>query len=363
MYWPGEHSYERSHERVTHIEIAKRLAALKGYESIRTFDRATHAPGPVYFLPSDTLTSVAEAKALGIRGEHDLFGGVVPYPFVATKIITHPLLSPDADAPVGWSAEIGRQIQNVVLRGFSAFSHADANQAGLHLFKHGPVRIKSVRESGGRGQAVVHNAAELEKVLDAVDPAELSQCGLVLEEDLTDVTTRSVGQVRVAELVASYWGTQRLTLDNGGALVYGGSELTVVPGGFNTLLGFDLPDAVWLAVVQACAYDAAATACFPSFFASRRNYDIVQGLDWRGRPRSGVLEQSWRVGGASSAEIAALEAFRAAPGLPSIRATCVEVYGESEIPPSNATVYFRGLDERVGFITKYTLVEGHGNTR
>ncbi len=116
-------------------------------------------------------------------------------------------------------------------------------------------------------------------------------------------------------------------------------------------------------MAQARAYDAAVAECFPEMFASRRNYDVVQGLDAAGRRRSGVLEQSWRIGGASGAEIAALEAFRADPALRAVRAATVEVYGEGSAPPPHATVYFRGTDERVGFITKYTLVEPHGDAR
>ena len=70
------------------------------------------------------------------------------------------------------------------------------------------------------------------------------------------------------------------------------------------------------AIEYARIFDTAAAIFFPGCFASRRNYDIAQGRDGNGRERFGVLEQSWRVGGASSAEIAALEAFRADPGLP-----------------------------------------------
>ena len=102
--------------------------------------------------------------------------------------------------------------------------------------------------------------------------------------------------------------------------------------------------------------------CFPGMFASRRNYDVIQGTDAAGRRRSGVLEQSWRVGGASGAEIAALEAFRAEPALRAVRASTVEDYGEAAPPPPpGATVYFRGVDERVGPITKYATVEPHGD--
>ena len=107
---------------------------------------------------------------------------------------------------------------------------------------------------------------------------------------------------------------------------------------------------------QARAYDAAAEKTFPGMFLSRRNYDIAQGFDAQGRPRSGVLEQSWRMGGASGAEIAALEAFRADCALPAVRASTVEIYGDSD-PPPHATVYFRGIDDEVGPMTKYAVVE------
>jgi hypothetical protein len=210
-----------------------------------------------------------------------------------------------------------------------------------------------VRATGGRGQVVVSDAAELDAALAAMDAADLSNDALVLDEPLRR-HDHSVGQVRVAGLVATYWGTQRLTPDNTGAAVYGGSDLLVARSGFEALLGLDLSSEARLAVAQARAYDAAVAECFPEMFASRRNYDVVQGLDAAGRRRSGVLEQSWRVGGASGAEIAALEAFRAGPAPRAVRASTVEIYGEgAPPPPPGATVYFRGVDERVGHITKY----------
>ena len=164
----------------------------------------------------------------------------------------------------------------------------------------------------------------------------------MLEENLVEVTTHSVGQVRVAELVASYHGTQRLTPDNHGEQVYGGSDLLRRARRFEALLRLDLTPEARLAVAQAQTYDAGATAEFPGFFASRRNYDVAQGSDAQGRRRSGVLEQSWRLGGASGAEIAALEAFRADPELRSVRASTVELYGEGHTPPPRADGLFSG---------------------
>lgn len=52
---------------------------------------------------------------------------------------------------------------------------------------------------------------------------------MVLEEQLEKVTTYSVGQVRVANIVSSYWGTQRLTRNNHGAEVYGGGPARRTP--------------------------------------------------------------------------------------------------------------------------------------
>jgi hypothetical protein len=346
-----------SHEDITRTEIARKLAALKGYDFVGEYDPSARHSGSVYFVPSDTLVGVKLARRLGIHSEQDLFGGVVPYPFVAAKTITHLLVDRAARAADGWSPAFCQQVQDAVLPGFSAFDLADARRAGAQLLERGRVRVKRSRGVGGRGQAVVAELAELEAALAALDAAELSQYGVVLEEHLADVKTYSVGQVRVAGLSATYYGTQCLTTNNRGVDVYGGSSLVVVRGDFDALLRLDLTSEVRLAIAQARVYDAAAFEHFPGFFASRRNYDVAQGLDAHGRSRSGVLEQSWRIGGASSAEIAALEAFRDDAQLLTVRASCKEIYDASVAPPPQAIVYFRGVDETVGPITKYTLLE------
>ena len=356
-----QRDYASGHECATRLEIARRLAALKGFDFAGEYDATARYPGPVYFVPSNTLTGVEAAAALGVRDEHDLFGGVVPHSFVATKAITHPLVAPDAQAPAGWAREFGRRIEGAVLSGFTAFSLDDARLAGERLLEHGRVRIKPVRATGGRGQTVASSMAELDDCLRAADASELPTLGIVLEQDLSDVTTFSVGRICVADLVATYHGWQRLTPDNNGEMVYGGSELTVVRGDFDALLELELEPDVRLAVEQARTYDAAAIDCFTGFFASRRNYDIVRGVDDRGQPRLGVLEQSWRVGGATGAEITALETFRAEPGMRTIQASCVEVYGDDHAVPEHAQVYFRGIDERVGLLTKYSLIGSHAN--
>ena len=357
----GGYENPASHEAMTRRGLAARLAALKGYEYAGDFDASGDYEGAVYVVPGETLVGADTARELGISAVDDFFGGVVPFHFVGTKTITHPLIAARALAPEGWSGEFARRVRRAVLPGYSAFSLEDAQQAGEHLLERGPIRVKPALALGGRGQTVVFDAISLAHALYEIDPGELESCGVVLEQNLTDVTTYSVGQVCVGDLVATYFGTQKLATDHAGEQVYGGSDLTVVRGDFNALLALDTDDAVRLAVEQARTYDTAARRCFAGFFASRRNYDIVRGRDPDGGLRSGVLEQSWRIGGASGAEIAALEAFRDKSALRAVRAECTETYDERPRLPRNARITYSGRDAEVGFVTKYTTLEAYAD--
>lgn len=353
---------EPRHEKAVHEQLARRLAALQGMDFVGEYDPAAHYSQRLYYVPSGTLVGVDSARELGIEGEQDLFGGVVPHAFVETKAISHPLLRPNADSPTGWSRTFASGVEGSVLAGYSVFSLRDAREAGRRLLHEGPLRLKPVRATGGRGQERVDGVQALDQALENIDETELAKYGLVLESNLDRVTTFSVGQIRVATQVLSYYGTQRLTEDNNGQTVYGGSDLVVVEGDFEALLRLELPDKTRLAITQAQVYDAAASACFRDFHASRRNYDIAQGVDGRGRACSGVLEQSWRIGGASGAEVAALEAFAQGGAARALQASTVELYGEAKPVPEGATVLFRGEDEEVGFITKYVTLEEYGNS-
>jgi Protein of unknown function (DUF3182) len=351
------------HQSVTLAAIAKKIALIKGYDFAGEYDPTQPSAGPLYFVPSETLVGLEAARQLGILSEHDLFGGVVPYSFVATKTISHQLVHAHAFAPEGWSHEFGQRVKEAVLFGFTAFTIADARCAAELVLKRGPARLKPARGTGGRGQRVISGLADFEAVLDHLEPVELSRDGIVIEQNFEKITTYSIGQVRVSELLGTYCGLQRLTTDNGGAEVYGGSDLVVVRGDYDTLLEIDLTPDARFAVRQARSYDAAAAEEFPGLIASRRNYDVAHVLDSDGQRHCGVLEQSWRIGGATPAEIAALEAFRAAPALRVVRASCTELYGASRPPAPDAWVYFRGVDDHVGSLTKYAMVEDYGNAR
>jgi hypothetical protein len=66
-----------------------------------------------------------------------MFGGVVPFDFVATKAITHPRLDHSAVVPHGWSDRFSERVDDVVLRGLSVFSEDDVYRGGIRLLEAG----------------------------------------------------------------------------------------------------------------------------------------------------------------------------------------------------------------------------------
>lgn len=352
-----EHTPE--HEHAVHLKIADYLARLLGIDRVEA-RLPSASTGAYYYLPTETLVDPQRYRAMGILDEDDLFGGVVPFPFVATKAISHPLPA-NASFPPGWSDAFAQDACDALLRGYTVFSKTDARRAAHLLLREGPLRVKPVLACAGRGQAVIENAQDLEPMLAPMDDKTLALVGLVLEEHLEQVQTFSVGQVRVGQLSCSYYGTQRLTHDHSGTEIYGGSDLIVVRGGYEALLQLPLEDHLRLAITQAMTYERAAQQHFPGFIASRRNYDIARGLDARQHMRSGVLEQSWRLGGASSAEVLALQAFADDPALQQVCASSHEVFGTARLP-ADATLFYQGNDSELGQLSKYARIRHHDHS-
>lgn len=340
------------HEVETNRALARWLAQILGLD----YGADLHAPADLYLLPTQTLIGAAQALSLGVKGPEDLWGGYVDHDFICTKAITHGLHAPDAVAPEGWSPLFAERVRGVVLDGLSVFAMEDARIAATQLLDSGPIRLKPVHACAGRGQEVIESLKQLELILARPDMPELFAQGVVLEQDLQEVVTHSVGQSFIGGRVFSYCGEQYLTQDGQGEAVYGGSNLLVVPGYYDALLALALDDDVRLAIEQAQVFDNAADEAYPGFYASRRNYDIAQGLDSQGTRRSGVLEQSWRMGGASSAEVAALQSFINDPGLRAIRVSSVETYIDQPLP-AHAIEIYRGPAEHGDFLLKYVTVQ------
>lgn len=356
-----------THDLATKARVAERLAEFLGYGYAGAWHdgQGARRSGPGgsagYLVPSDTIVGLDRARALGVASVDDLFGGVVPRGFMATKLISHGLVRPGAVAPEGWSEDFAQRTAQAVLPGYSVFSTGDAMLAGELLLAGGAVRVKHPFGVGGSGQWVVRDRAELQARLAGFSTDEIGRHGLVIERNLHRVVTHSVGQVQAGRLTISYHGTQTLTTNHRGNEVYGGSTLHVVRGAFDDLLRQDLQPEVRQAVEQTLCYHRAAMSCFGGMFASRSNYDVAQGVDDSGSLQSGVLEQSWRIGGASGAEVAALHALDADPALAQVCASTCEVYADNVAVPADAWLLYDGEDRHVGRLTKYVQVTSNVN--
>jgi hypothetical protein len=347
----------REHEVASQRRIAERLAMLLGCAFEEARDEAGLLRGPIgYAVPNDTLDSVERAHALGIHGEDDLYGGVVPFPFVATKAITHPLVTPQAAAPPGWQPSFADRVRDVVLPGFTAFSLDDARSAGRRLLARGDVRVKLASGIGGAGQSVARDEAELDAQLAALGAPEIARHGVVLERNLAALRTHSVGLLQVGGLRTSYFGTQRTTLNRHGHEVYGGSSLTVARGGLDVLERLTTDRGVHRAIAQAAAYHAAALESFAGMFASRCNYDIAEGHDEAGQA---IRVCSSNRGGSAVRAVPRSRRsrrFRSDPSRTTVRTSTTELHRADAALPDGATLYYSGVDPHLGPIVKYAEV-------
>jgi hypothetical protein len=346
----GAHS---DHDNITALNLGRWAAQLIEGQFCGDYEPGS-STSQRYFIGRETLL-VDDALALGIRNGADFLGGAVHAPVIATKGISHPLFRTNSLAPPGWNPEFTDRTADVVLPGFSAFRMEDAFEAGAALLAAGSVRLKPVIETGGQGQCVVRTVNELESALVNIGEHATPPRGLVLERNLTKVCTYSVGQVRLLNQTISYVGTQSETPDNLGRTAYGGSTLRCFKGALRDLSKEKLSDDEWSAARHAIIFDMAADSCLPGFFASRRNYDVAAGYDDHGERLWGVLEQSWRIGGATGAELAAIERFGVEANASEVRVSAVERYGLRKAP-DDCRILYHGTDPEHGPLLKFVMV-------
>lgn len=281
-----------------------------------------------YCIPISTW-SFAEARAHGIEGADELWGGIVPYEFVGTKLISHPVWPGSTRVPRGWQALPG--IESCTLLGFSVFDSHGAEAAVSYLLKEGSVRIKAPYARGGNGQTVLFRRDDVERWLDTMSDDEIS-AGVVVERNLQKSVTHSIGSATLPGREISYYGQQRTTLDPDGKEVYAGSTLVVFNGPSSSMLRELTSDVMAEFVSTAMRYDDIVSLGY-HVIASRRNYDVIEGMDENGSRHIGVLEQSWRFGGASMAEVLALEYFSKQRASRWVTTETVETYTTSAAPP------------------------------
>jgi len=107
------------------------------------------------------------------------------------------LVDRDAERPPGWSTTFAERVREIVLPGYTVFNNRDAQMAARRLLSRGPIRLKKPLSASGKDRTVVTTLNELDAVLETVTADEMATYGLVLEENLCQVRTFSVGEVAV----------------------------------------------------------------------------------------------------------------------------------------------------------------------
>src|SRR5262249_55992603 len=113
--------------------------------------------------------------------------------------------------------------------GYAVFNLDGGRVAARRLLELGPIRIKEPLAAGDKGQAVAATIEQVNTFLETFDAAEIAVHGLVLESNLRDVTTVSIGQITIDDMTIAYHGKQRVAINNEGSPTYGGSNLLSLP--------------------------------------------------------------------------------------------------------------------------------------
>ena len=331
--------------------LATRLCALTDRQLLPT-QQSFDEKGETFFIPTFALAREDGNPEMTVDR---FYGGIVHRGFMATKLVTHPHWHDHDNLPEGWTGHFAACMQDCVLAGFSVFSHRHALDAATTLLKKHKVRFKNPFASGGEDQNVIDTVRSLDDFLATVSEADIAK-GLVLEEDVENSTTYSVGQIQLENHVATYLGRQYTSRDKAGNEFYAGSRLRVVRGGWDALLQLLQSPTAGKVVENARRYDEAAREHL-GLVASRRNYDVLVGPITENGVRCGVLEQSWRVGGASPAELLAMEKLMQDESVTAVQAVLYESRDEAPTFREDDFIVYSGEDDRGQPLHKYARIE------
>ncbi|WP_374788811.1 DUF3182 family protein [Brucella oryzae] len=331
--------------------LATRLSSLTGRQLLPTLQSFDESDG-TFFVPTFALVRQNGHPEMHIES---FYGGIVHHSFMTTKLVTHPHWHDDDNLPEGWAGNFAACLENCVLSGFSVFSRRHALDAASALLKKHKIRFKKPYASGGKDQTVIETVRSLDGFLETVSDGDIAN-GLVVEEDVENSTTYSVGQVQIENHIGSYLGRQYTSQDNDGNAVYAGTRLRMVRGSWDALLNQLQSPVAHRIVENARRYDEAARQHL-GLVASRRNYDVLVGPITENGVRCGVLEQSWRVGGASPAEVLALEKLAQDETVTAVQAVVRESYDPPPTFREDDFIVYVGDDDFGRPLHKYARIE------
>ena len=369
------------------IKTNKPRFKLAHYRNLRIVDKIASIferfggidQGKTYYVADKTIVlefteNQKLIKDALIESEKDFFGGIVPRAYQSTKAIMHPLVSREAACPLGWSHEFSQELVHLdlVLPGFTVFNIEDIRTAFNHLYDKGvyQIRLKDPLGYLGMNQFIVTSFQELEQFISdkIVDNEKLEQYGLVVEENLCpeDLKIYSVSFVTVGFHQVQCIGVQRFSQG-----LYAGTDFVIMQTGKYILpellarVGIFNNEDAQVIIDKALLFRALLNKHIPEIKTARFNLDIVSGIasiysngTCELVKRFALLEQSFRVGGASAAEIWGLEYLLCHPSVDAVCASTYYRYGDEAYQTvSGEENLYCGVDSRLGSIS--TSVKVH----
>lgn len=285
--------------------INKKIGSIIGAESQIEFDSIEeNIKRKVYYVLSKPI-DFEVAYLLGIKSKDDFFGGVFEDKRQAAKHMLH--VGVGTDYPNYYSLEFAENVNDYVLPGFTVFSLEEAYIAYQRLrdLGYNSIRLKNPCCSDSQGQKTIGEVSEVDLFVQE-SIGDLSE-GMVMECALDDPNNLSVGCFELNGDTYCYVGFQSEVVYQG-RRCYGGTDMYVTKNNFDILknvfetrsVPVDFRDIIEGFNVLRHSYNQIGA------MITRFNIDYLYGFV-DGVLKSGFVDPSFRVGGATPGEIESVE--------------------------------------------------------
>jgi len=250
-----------------------------------------------YHVMAKTVTKEI-AREFNISSPEDFYGVVVDHLQQVEKSVFYPVVG--TSFPGHYSTKFSKQVRDSVLKGYSFFDLEGALAAHQKLSYFGKLRLKLLPNSDGHGQFKITTDDEFREILNKVDENKLAEFGAVIEPNLFEANTTSVGEIRLGDDVYSFLAFQKDDIaSEDGRNRYMGADLITIRGTMENLLDLNEAGLVLDQVKKAVSFHQAYSYFKPVI--SRISYDVLCGTDFKGDVQIGVTDITARLGGSCPA--------------------------------------------------------------
>lgn len=324
----GAHVEYREFIRERNGNVARCIADYLGLDFL---ERQVKDNIGVYVVPAVTLER-DRAEYLGIYSPEDFYGGSVGHVQQAGKSVLHRTMS--SNIPGFYSGDFVGKVDEFVLPGVTGFSREDLI-AGYMKFmnKDCDMRLKLPGESDGNGQYVARSKIELMDLLCMHEDGCINEHGLVLEANVNEPRTLSVGYAQIGRDMFSFLVNQKEDKVNEGGHErsrYRGAQVRVVRGELGELQKLKKLDRREKEAIRTSLGFSRIYKEEMGVVASRLSFDHISGFDSNGNEIGGITDITARLGGTCPAVMLAAGRFKGEPDLAVVDAEVNLNYQPSE---------------------------------